>query len=770
MVAIFNNHSYRQLEDGTPPELYCIQAEEAVLGAILIAPALIKKIAPKLPLAAFHLAFHQRIYQACLTLDGEGTEPDLMNVTIFLSDTGKLEEIGGQSKLAQLVDRTDYIEFPKLQSRIKTLLDKWRRRQLDRAAKITASLATDRFLSPEELAAQLQEQIAKISQSNPPAAPDERLRLEVLAYTEETNPFKKLQLKGEICSRYRISRRDLEELSAEATGQTNTLKAKRYTGEEFLRLEPEGIGWLVPGIIPARGVTILGGAPGSGKTTMAYDLAASVLYNETFLGEEPAKLGQALFVSSDELPCFAQDKLIDRGFEFNQDWQFMSDWDISQTAELEAAIAEFRPTLITIDSFAAIHRDATFDENSAQAKATVYWLEQLTNKYNCAILLIHHCNKNKDQKGVARLRGNTAIAGACSAVLLLEGEGDIKTLAAPKIRGTEPFKWSVKLDRQNGRWYVVEGKEDDSDAKSLSQKILALFQSCYRAARLEISEIHKHVGGQMASIYKALERLVKRGQLIKRPSTKDRRFKVFGLPAGIVTDCEEAASEVSQTTASEVSQTTEILSPPYVPLQVSNNFSQTNIQQEIQVLDTLLDTYSTSDRQIPENSAVEQPSNQEPVSATEKLFDTSSVEGGERESNHICPTSNDGELVAPTPAKTVDVAAEIAECTDIIRTALALDSVFDVVVAYNAMKGCAADYADVWQQMKERIWEAFNRDERSRFWELLSEAKEQGLVELDRPAAVASQPLAGSSNEPAVSPTQLSFDIELPEKQGGKRC
>jgi CHC2 zinc finger/AAA domain len=443
--------------------------------------------------------------------------------------------------------------------------------------------------------------------------PDDIFRLEVLAYSDEVDPFRKMRLKGEISARYRISNKELQELVDFTKGRTTATKAQRHTGADFLKLETEGIKWLIPGIIPGRGVTILGGAPGAGKTTIAYDMAASILYQEPFLGEDISKPGKVLFVSSDEQPCFAQDKLINRGYTFDEQWQFVTDWDISQKEELELYISDFLPQFVMIDSFAAIHRDVNFDENSSSAKAAVYWLESLANKYGCAIVLIHHCNKNKEQKGVSKLRGNTAIAGACSAVLLLEGDNNVKSFSAAKLRGSEPFKWDIKLDADTGRWSVVQGKQDDSDCKSVGERILNLFITQYPTARLEVSEIENEIGGERSTLYKALDRLCKRGLIVKRPSEVNRRFKVYGLPLLNLND-----EQI----------TLDLPSPPTVPVPDTLLTSEKLILQNLQTLDTTLDTHSTTlDNQNPTNSETL-------MNNTTQTLDTNVLDRGERGGSH----------------------------------------------------------------------------------------------------------------------------------------
>ncbi len=340
---------------------------------------------------------------------------------------------------------------------------------------------------------------------------------------------------AKLAPKYHLSAQQVKGHLSHLGQQQTTPKAKRWKGSEFLYLESESLTWLVPGILPGRGVTILGGMPGVGKTTLAFDAAAAVVNGDEFLGEKPNKRGKVLFVGSDELPCFMQDKLVDREIPASDDWEVMSDWDISQWGELQNALEEIKPTLVIIDSFSSIHRDDSFDENSASAKNTIYKLDALLNSYGASGILIHHVGKSREHTGVAKLRGNTAIAAAASAVWLIEPlttDSNTRLFTTPKLKGAEPIKYQIELNKPKGRWVVVEGGVDE-DTRSLSERILAMFQQKPQGIRLEVSEIMQLLninGTARDGVYKALERLIKKGQLIKRVSKQNGRFRVYGLP------------------------------------------------------------------------------------------------------------------------------------------------------------------------------------------------------------------------------------------------
>jgi len=448
--------------------------------------------------------------------------------------------------------------------------------------------------------------------------PTERKRLELKALSQERDPDKFTDGIVTFCRRYGWSRRDVEARIRQLKTSTTTPKAKRLKGKDFLALETESISWVFPGIIPSRGVVVLGGHAGTGKTTLAYDAVGSVLLREEFLGEKPVTTGKVLVVTGDELPCFTQDKLIDRGIPLdNEDWDIILNWDVSQWDVLEEALADVRPSLVIIDSFSSIHRDPSFDENSSQAKSTIYDLEALTNAYGCGCILIHHLSKSKENQGVAKLRGSSAISAAASVVCLMEQTSDgTRKLSFPKVRGAQTEPFLVNLDGSTGRYQVVRGG-DDATTKSLGNRILAFLQkSPYK--RFEQDEISAALGipsSHKDSVYQALGRLFKRGLITKRPSQLGGKRKVYG-----VTNPSQLSHPEGLRSVTDTSQDPH----PPMPAKVSVQNAETVTTQELEVTDTLTDNLTDSKLTHPNDVHPVSASNQELESVSTKLTDTDS--------------------------------------------------------------------------------------------------------------------------------------------------
>lgn len=140
-----------------------VEAEIAVLGAILLDPEAMGRVAETLQPQSFSLRSHQVIYRAAVALHSEGVTPDLMTVTTWLSDQKLLEKAGGQLGLTQLLDRT--VSAVNIDQYGLLIADKQTRRNLIESAHKIIELAEDTSQPLETVIQKSEEQIANISQS-----------------------------------------------------------------------------------------------------------------------------------------------------------------------------------------------------------------------------------------------------------------------------------------------------------------------------------------------------------------------------------------------------------------------------------------------------------------------------------------------------------------------------------------------------------------------------------------------------------------------------
>ena len=79
-----------------------VEAEEYVLGAMLLAPGAIGAVSEICRAEDFYRQSHGRIYRAALALYGKGEPVDAITLTDELDKLGELEEVGGRSRIHEL--------------------------------------------------------------------------------------------------------------------------------------------------------------------------------------------------------------------------------------------------------------------------------------------------------------------------------------------------------------------------------------------------------------------------------------------------------------------------------------------------------------------------------------------------------------------------------------------------------------------------------------------------------------------------------------------
>lgn len=89
------------LEGGSQP--YAVEAEQSVLGSILVEPSCINDIAPVVKPEFFYLPQHREIYSAITTMFQLNRSIDLVSLIEQLRKNGTYDESGGKSYITQLI-------------------------------------------------------------------------------------------------------------------------------------------------------------------------------------------------------------------------------------------------------------------------------------------------------------------------------------------------------------------------------------------------------------------------------------------------------------------------------------------------------------------------------------------------------------------------------------------------------------------------------------------------------------------------------------------
>ncbi|MFN6461792.1 MAG: replicative DNA helicase [Nostoc sp. DedVER02] len=149
--------------DRLPPQN--IEAEEAILGGILLDPEAISRVSDRLLPEAFYISAHKDIYQAAVRLHTQGKPTDLLSVTSWLTDHEMLARIGGRNKLATLVDRT--VSAVNIDALAGLVMEKYLRRQLIKAGNEIVHLGYETETELPTVLDQAEQKVFGVTQERP---------------------------------------------------------------------------------------------------------------------------------------------------------------------------------------------------------------------------------------------------------------------------------------------------------------------------------------------------------------------------------------------------------------------------------------------------------------------------------------------------------------------------------------------------------------------------------------------------------------------------
>ncbi len=295
------------------------------------------------------------------------------------------------------------------------------------------------------------------------------------------------------------------------------------TWDELRNMKLPPVKWVIKDLLP-EGLTVLAGAPKTGKSWFAQGLSLAVACGGKALGCFPANQGQVLHLALEDTPQRFQERLIKLGKDvsaiglrnaiFARSWkplpdalQSMQDW----------IKANENPRLIVIDTFQKIRpkSNAKFEDNAySRDYVEVGMLHQLAIRNSVAILLIHHKRKAVSEDPFNGISGSSGITGAADAIMIFDKPDREKMAASILISGRDVsdrkyhLRWADSPG-ETGWLYDPEDVDQDSrDSETLvKQAIIHIGRPC------SVSDICGTTGLSQSHVYRLIENLKNSGAI-----------------------------------------------------------------------------------------------------------------------------------------------------------------------------------------------------------------------------------------------------------------
>lgn len=401
------------------------KAERALIGSVIIGGFDVWDEVRTVRPGDFHLHAHRWVWDSIERLVAEGLPVDFVTISNDLHAHNHLDEIGGSAYLTRLITDTPSSA------------------NADGYARIVRSLSNKR-------------------------AAIETLR---------TTVGEVIGANGNLSNVLERHAAILHELADDTPGSRPPVLV--HWASEALQPQPEQE-YIVDKLAPASGVIALVGEGGSKKTYLALDLGVCVATPTIpeWLGLKVQHV-PVLFVDEESGPLRLARRLGAAMRAHNAPATIplayttlarFNGRDPESLGQLDRTISETGARLIIIDAQADLMAGA--DENSVQEVQPVFMaLRQMADKYQAAIIVIHHTNRIGDYRGSSALKG---AVDALVKVTSTNGSGRIQ-LDTEKLRDSEPFKFAATITFGSEKTTVSTAEaQADAPAKLTKGALFAL--------------------------------------------------------------------------------------------------------------------------------------------------------------------------------------------------------------------------------------------------------------------------------------------------------
>ena len=226
-------------------------------------------------------------------------------------------------------------------------------------------------------------------------------------------------------------------------------KGFRFTELKALLMEPEeDRPWLVEGLLPMAGFSIVAAKPKVGKSTLARNLALTIARGESFMDRKTAP-GPVVYLALEEKRAEVQRHFQRMGALEEPVFVHVGAAPEEAVHKLTLAIALHKPVLAIIDPLLKLVR-VTNANDYAEVSRVLEPLIELARSSGCHLLCVHHLGKG-ERSGADALLGSTALFAAVDTLLLMQRHDQIRTIATTQRYGEDFPETVVAFDAEQGR-------------------------------------------------------------------------------------------------------------------------------------------------------------------------------------------------------------------------------------------------------------------------------------------------------------------------------
>lgn len=228
-------------------------------------------------------------------------------------------------------------------------------------------------------------------------------------------------------------------------------------GETLMDMQFPKSRFCIQSLLP-QGVSILGGAPKTGKSWMVLDWCVRIAKGED-VWNLPTEKGTVLYLCLEDSLARIQDRLNYITDEVPNNLYVATKSESIETGLIQQIqnfiITHTDTTLIVMDTFQMIRNNSEL--SYANDYNEIGKLKQYTDEMSISILLVHHLRKQGDSDPLNKLSGTTGISGAVDAVFVLDKDkrNENKANLLCIGRDIEQREFQLSFNKENCTWDLI---------------------------------------------------------------------------------------------------------------------------------------------------------------------------------------------------------------------------------------------------------------------------------------------------------------------------
>lgn len=319
----------------------------------------------------------------------------------------------------------------------------------------------------------------------------------------------------------------------EGADEDHPWKGLYHPADFFLNTDYEDIPFVIEGLLPAGACNLFGGAPKSGKSFFALDMAVSVALGRDFLNEYKCQQGSVLMLALEDSARTLSPRIkkqVDGNPKLLNKLHIITEcprWDLGGQKVVASWIVDNQKDakLIVVDTHQMFRPTKSMGGGYNNDYNSIAGLVRLAHKTGIPIVVVHHTTKSgADKEWMKAFSGSFGLIGAVDDLSMLRKVPNKKGFGRFYIGGRmvgEEERLLLQFEKSSLRWIISDANIDDEEDDELGigsvteMQILAVFMTEPPNTSIPTAEIFKRASLNENTGKTALRKLVQDKKIIR---------------------------------------------------------------------------------------------------------------------------------------------------------------------------------------------------------------------------------------------------------------